>query len=93
MAVYVDGVFEWTPSGKQAARHGSKWCHLAADSTRELVAFAARLGLPEKYLQMGGGGRFPHFDLTPTKRKQAVAWGAQEVTAKELLAILKSKAP
>jgi hypothetical protein len=38
MTVYVDGIFEWTPDGKQAARHGKKWCHLAADSTAELVA-------------------------------------------------------
>lgn len=90
MTVYVDGTFDWKPNDWKTARNGTRWCHLVADSVTELVEFAAMLGLKSSYLQRGGSGRWPHFDLTPSKRAKAVKLGAIEVTSKELL--VKAKA-
>jgi hypothetical protein len=48
-----------------------------ADSLDDLHAFAKRLGLKREWFQ--AKPRFPHYDLTPSKRPQAVRLGAVEV--------------
>jgi len=76
MAVYVDNVH--IPA--RVGRHESTWCHLTADSSEELIAFALRLGLKERYIQYPGTYK-EHFDVTASKRAQAVRLGAVEEDA------------
>ncbi|MEO3931322.1 DUF4031 domain-containing protein [Micrococcaceae bacterium Sec7.4] len=82
MTVYVDDAF--IPAKIRSGRltHDSKWCHLTADSTGELVEFAVGLGLQAKYLQYPGTWK-EHFDVTVPKRRLAVAKGAVEVSYRE----------
>ena len=79
MSVYVDDAY--IPAKVRSGRltHDSTWCHLTADSTEELVAFAVSLGLQAKYIQYPGTWK-EHFDVTAPKRKLAVAKGAVEVS-------------
>jgi hypothetical protein len=61
-----------------------EWCHLATDGTlEELHAFAASLALPRRAFH--DHPRHPHYDLTLSRRTQAIAAGALEVTSKELV--------
>jgi len=78
MTVYVDDAY--IPAKVRSGRltHDSRWCHLTADSTEELIAFAVGLGLQEKYIQFRGTWK-EHFDVTAPKRRLAVAKGAVEV--------------
>lgn len=78
MTVYVDDAF--IPAKVHSGRltHDSRWCHLTADSTEELVAFATGIGLQAKYIQYPGTWK-EHFDVTESKRRLAVAKGAVEV--------------
>lgn len=89
MAVYVDALFYAVSSNAQARRHGNQWCHLWADTEEELDAVAAKIGLKRAYKQRGLGGRFIHYDLTPNKRKQAVAAGAVEKSLREWMREMK----
>ena len=58
----------------------TSWCHMATDGDlAELHAFAARLGLRRAWFQRD------HYDLPPHGRAAAVALGAVEVSAGELL--------
>jgi Protein of unknown function (DUF4031) len=75
MAVLVDELREY-PHTRLPFRH---WCHLVSDTDfDELHAFAAALGIPRSRFQGD------HYDLPAPLREQAVALGAQEVTAREL---------
>lgn len=75
MAVYVDDMYAFARlTGRPA-----KWCHLMADTTEELQAFASRLGLRPAWLQHAGTYR-EHFDITMTKRREAVRGGAIEIS-------------
>ncbi len=75
MSVYVDEpIFEW---------RGRSWAHLMADSTPELHAFAARLGLKREWFQPGRRAERDHYDVTESKRKQALALGAIAETMEE----------
>lgn len=72
MSVYVDDLFP---------ANGPRWpfgeaCHMFADSEKELHAMAAELGLKRRWFQPRS--RFPHYDLTRTKRELAVRLGAVE---------------
>ena len=82
MTVYVDDAF--IPAKIRSGRltHDSKWCHMTADSTEELVAMAKAIGLQEKYIQFPGTWK-EHFDVTEPKRRLAVAKGAMEVGQRE----------
>jgi len=78
--VYVDRLFVF-PSKNRAAflvgeRNGHQWCHLWADDTGALHAMAQRLGMKREWFQDKPG--FPHYDLTPGKRMQALKHGAVE---------------
>lgn len=75
MAVYVDN---W------GAKFGRMvMCHMMADTTAELLAMADRIGVDRKWIQKAGM-RHEHFDVCRSKRAEAVAAGAVEVTAKDL---------
>lgn len=97
MTVYVDELTEYAPEQiKPAARrYGVWWSHLTADSVAELVAFAGRLGLAARHIQVAPRPEFTHFDLIPSMRRRAVALGAVEVAGREhfggLLAEIKAR--
>jgi hypothetical protein len=69
MSVYVDDSFiEW---------RGKTWCHLQADTADELHKFAAKLGLRRAWFQTRPGRpELDHYDVTASKRDQAIALGA-----------------
>ena len=77
MAVYVD-VAIWE-------RWNRRWCHLLADGTDELHAFAAGLGLKRSRFQSKPGRPWvDHYDIDEDRRREAVARGAIEITRREL---------
>lgn len=82
MAVYVDSMF--------AAFGRMKMSHMLADSTPELLEMAHRIGVATRWLQHAGTTK-EHFDVCKSRRALAVAAGAQEVTARELVEIIRRK--
>jgi hypothetical protein len=64
-------------------------CHLVADTTEELHAFAAMIGLKRDWFQPGRNDNRPHYDLTASRRRRAVGAGAVEVTGRELFTFLR----
>lgn len=82
IAVYVDDAYIQATVKSGSLKHASKWCHMTADSTEELIDFAIRLGLQEKYIQFPGTWK-EHFDITEPKRKKAVLLGAVEVSFRQ----------
>lgn len=83
MAVYVDTMR--APFGRMVM------CHLAADTTDELLAMAARIGVDARWIQAAGTWR-EHFDIALSKRALAVEAGAVELTRKDLVRVLLAKA-
>ena len=78
MSVYVDNAYISAKVRSGRLTHESRWCHMTADTTEELIAFAVSLGLQAKYIQYPGTWK-EHFDVTEPKRRLAVARGAIEV--------------
>ena len=84
MAVYVDPLMNCLVS---AAWRWPQSCHLFADTIAELHEFAVRkLGMKSMWFQEGRNRRFPHYDLTPTRRADAVARGAIELDRRATVA-------
>lgn len=74
MAVYVDDMLmEATVNGVT-----SRWSHLFADTTEELVMFAWKLRLSQAWIQYPGTWK-EHFDLTKMVRLKALGLGAINV--------------
>ena len=69
MAVYVDGLRHYP---------GWKWpaCHLTADTQQELLVFGDMIGMKRAWLQHSSRGAKAHYDISPGKRRQAIAMGA-----------------
>lgn len=82
--VYVDSLKACVSSGNWPY---SRSCHLFADSDRELVEFAGKIGLKPEWIQRT---RLTHFDLSPGKRVMAVKLGAQQVDGAFLKTRLKT---
>jgi Protein of unknown function (DUF4031) len=76
VSVYVDDM--------RAPFRGMLMCHMMADSPDELLKMADRIGVRRKWIQHAGAAR-EHFDICLAKRALAVAAGAIEVTARELV--------
>jgi hypothetical protein len=74
MTVYVDDAF--------AAGDWGRWSgggHLQADTSEELHAFAASLGLARAWFQhKPGRPEHDHYDLTRAGRERALALGARD---------------
>ncbi len=82
MSVYVDDM---------RARFGRMvMCHMIADTSEELHAMAARIGVARRWCQDEGTYR-EHYDIALTKRAAAVAAGAIEVTQLGLGRIMRVK--
>ena len=71
MSVYTHTPIPCLPNKNWRWRQST---HLIADTLDELHAFAERLGFRRSWFQ--DGGTCPHYDLTVSKHKQAVALGA-----------------
>ena len=82
MAVYVDDMK--APFGRM------KMCHMAADTTEELLAMADKIGVARKWIQKAGTDH-EHFDIAMSKRALAVKNGAIEITRTHLGMLLQSK--
>lgn len=99
MTVYVDDVR--IPA--RVGRFEAKWSHLTADTRGELHAFATRLGLKRSYFQdpMVNGkpkatpgtlhAEMWHYDVTESKRLQAIRLGAVAVSWRDLPGIIEAR--
>lgn len=74
MTVYVDDMRMRATVGRLAAR----WSHLMADTDEELHTFAAALGLRRSWAQYPGTWK-SHYDVTDSKRAQAISLGARPI--------------
>lgn len=83
MSCYVDAVREYPRTGLRFTR----FCHLLADTPEELHAMADKLGIPRRYFQ-DHPWRW-HHDLPEHLRARAIEFGAQELTLREVGALLK----
>jgi hypothetical protein len=81
MGIYVDNLkpFPDRPYGH------FRWCHMMTDETEldELHDMARKLGLYATWFQRDP--LHPHYDLTATKRRQAIRLGAIPVSAVEIV--------
>lgn len=86
--VYVDMPFRFFSKNPGAFMVGERnahlWCHMAADTNKELHAMAIAIGLKRDWFQDKAG--FPHYDLTPGKRLAAICRGVTILTRKEFSA-------
>lgn len=75
MAVYVDDM---------RAKFGRMiMCHMIADTDEELHAMAARIGVARKWWQSPVKTSGSHYDIALSKRAEAVAAGAVEITLRQ----------
>lgn len=84
MAVYVDDME--APFGRMLM------CHMAADSTEELLAMADKIGVARKWIQYPGTTK-EHFDIAKGKRALAISHGAIPVTMRQLCQNMWSRGP
>lgn len=75
MPVYIDDY--------EAAFGRMIMCHMMADTREELDAMADKIGVARKWIQLEG--RFPHYDICLSKKKQAIKLGAIEISAREMV--------
>lgn len=73
--IYVDQYPDWIIVGKPMWKGGG---HLFGTNLTELHAFAKFIGLKREWYQ---GEDFPHYDLTRSKRTQAIRNGATPLEA------------
>ena len=76
MAVYVDN--ERNRYGRMAM------CHMVADTEDELHVMADRISVDRRRKSKSRSGII-HYDICKSRRKLAVAVGAIEITARELI--------
>jgi hypothetical protein len=84
VAVYIDD--------SRIPWRGREWSHLTADSTEELHAFAARLGLGRARLHRTPGRPWKdHYDLPEATRREAIRRGARPITRPQAAEMLRAK--
>ena len=79
--VYVDRLVKQS-NGKSSYKLR---CHMWADTPDELHKMADSIGLKRCWFQNKKGKNFPHYDLSPHKRQQALNEGAQEKSLRQHL--------
>jgi Protein of unknown function (DUF4031) len=93
VTVYVDDAR--TPA--QVGSIKGRWSHLSADTKDELHAFAARIGLRRSWFQdkpnpfTGAPGVHWHDDVTDSKRRAALAAGAEPIDVREWKTIIDAR--
>ena len=83
MSVYVDNMR--APYGRMIM------CHMVADTDEELHDMARAIGVNTRWHQKAGT-RHSHYDISLSKRKLAVQYGAKEITRRELAMLCLNKA-
>ncbi len=87
MTVYVD-------DGKHSlrTRGGSRlvMCHMIADTWQELLDMAERLELNPKWVQYPGTHK-EHFDISQSKRRLALSFGAKAIPERELAEMVRRR--
>ena len=86
MTVYVDDMYKY-PLGEF---RNMKMSHLIADTEEELLTFVKKIGVNPKWIQhreLGKGN--VHFDISLSKRRLAIQYGAKQITLKELSILMK----
>jgi len=63
-------------------------CHMVADDLVELHSMADRIGV-RKWFQ--DQGKYPHYDVSMTKRRKAIFWGAVETSERRIVEIVKGR--
>jgi Protein of unknown function (DUF4031) len=82
MAVYVDDMQLPADVDNNGRAVRGRWSHLFAGTSAELEDFARKLGLSSRWIQhQGEPGE--HYDVTESKRQQALKLGAQQITYRE----------
>lgn len=75
------------PAYVDDARHPYRrmiMCHMVADTLEELHEMADKIGLNRAWYQ---DHRLPHYDLSITKRAEAISNGAKPITSREAVRI------
>jgi Protein of unknown function (DUF4031) len=84
MTVYVDD--------SRIGWRGRLWSHLIADTTEELHAFAARLGLERAWCHRRPERPWKdHYDVSEAKREVAIRHGARPIACREAAEMLRAK--
>jgi hypothetical protein len=83
MSVYVD---ELRPTARTKAWPFTMAAHMLADTIDELHAMAEAIGLRREWFQPRST---PHYDLTASRHKLALARGAKRISRVELVALLR----
>lgn len=93
MTVFVDNF----RCPARIGRISGRWSHLTADTPDELHVFAARIGLQRPWFQerckYGKCDPCPHFhyDVTDSKRSEAIAAGARAVDIREMGDLIRAR--
>lgn len=74
----------------RVGRINARWSHLTADTREELHAFAERLGFKRSWFQDKGDGRW-HYDVTDSKRDEAIRLGAKAIDIREMGTFLRQR--
>ena len=80
MSVYVDKT-------KNEFR-GMIMCHMVADTLDELHAMAKKLGMKRSWFQSGS---IPHYDVSLSKRRMAIEFGAIELDRKDFVMFIRKQ--
>lgn len=86
MAVYVDN-FYITGAGNFGRM---KMSHMIADTQKELLEMCDKIGVQRKWIQDYETPR-EHFDISISKRKLAIGFGAQEIGFRDLAKMTSSR--
>lgn len=81
MPVYVDDM--------KAGYGRMVMCHMVADTEAELRAMADFIGVDRKWYQYPRKSRYPHYDISLSKRSLAAENGAQEIRRRDAPEICK----
>lgn len=65
-------------------------CHMIADTNKELLEMADKIGVQRKWLQYPGEYG-EHFDICLSKKKKAIAFGAKEIGWREFAELMEFK--
>jgi len=84
MAVYVDD--------SRIRRRGREWSHLIADTTEELHAFAADLGLGRAWFHRRPAHPWKdHYDIPEVTRQVAIGRGARPISCRDAAEMLRAR--
>lgn len=81
MSVYIDNARN--PFGRMIM------AHMIADTELELHAMACRIGMKRAWFQCPPKASFPHYDVSLTRRRLALEYGAVEVDRRGLYQAMK----